>query len=117
MNAQSPLRVLGTVLVVTAVANYCLVGANNHTRLAGGHDLRPLLFPATLMLVGGLGLISHQGWAKVISSILVATAGVWVIVHSLLVLPIAHSLFSLSIGVALFVPLFLTIRHRMRAES
>lgn len=117
MKSMSPLRIFGAFLIALSLVNYFLVGANNHTRLAGGHDLRPLLFSATLMLIGGLGLISSRRWARTSSSILIACAGGWVIGHSLFVSPIPQALFSVSIGAGLFIPLFLTVIYRLRAGA
>jgi hypothetical protein len=117
MTDMSPSRAIGAVLVMAGVLSFALVAANDHTRRIGGNDLRPLMLTGSLMLAGGIGLISRQRWIKNLSTILLATVGVWVVVHALTVLPMPAALFSVVLGIMLLIPFFLTVRRWIRLKS
>ena len=112
MSEPPPSKIFGAILIALGVAQFALVAANDHTRRLGGRDLRSLLLLASLMMVGGVALVSSRWWVKAVSSVILAGAGCWVIIHSLLVLPIDAALPGVLIGGALLFPLLHSVRGR-----
>ena len=95
------LEATGVLLVVCAIFSGVLAYALFKGR--NGHGLGNMILGGTLMLVGGVGFILPQLWAKLSSSFLLAGAGVWLFFVD------AFRWSNLKLDCLLFIPLVLTL--------
>jgi len=64
-----PFKVFGAALVSVSLCCDVAVYANRFARHAGGHNLLPLLVPAALMAIVGIGLMQDRFWAAAVFAI------------------------------------------------
>jgi hypothetical protein len=118
MKGSTTKQAFGLILWIGGILEFGLVYLNTEARRRGGHDLTPLLYTASLMMIGGFGLIFPQRWAKLVSSILLAASAVWSTIHGFLVLGmVPQMLLGTAIDCALCIPLFITVRGLMKSND
>lgn len=106
-----PFEILGVILIVMAALMLGAVIANIERAANGGHNLRPLLLPAVLLVILGIGLLFQHRWAAVLVSVIAAVCGGWVAIGSLITVPMPWSLLNVLFGGVIFSPSVLVWRH------
>lgn len=88
-----------------------LVLANGQARLHGGHNLAAVTVPALTLFLIGIGLFLHKKWSAALFFVLCAVGGIWVIVGSIVAVPMPWSILDMLLGSAMLVPCFVTVRY------
>jgi hypothetical protein len=110
MNSISPFRLFGILtLLAGLIVSLSLVG--NQERVAvGGHDLASAAPVSISLIIIGVGLILHRKWAAVLLTVGSLTLAIWMIVGSILLVPLPWSLINIGIGSVLCLPAVITVR-------
>jgi hypothetical protein len=101
----------GVCFVILAVLGFGAVVANRATAELGGHDLAPLSGPAALLLIIGCGLYLRRKWAALLFILVSVAIGGWMIVGSVLAVPMPWMMLNFCFGLGLMAPCALVRRN------
>jgi len=109
-------QVTGIVMLCIATAIAILIYANRDVRLSGGRDLW-LLWPwcVGLSVLGGLQLFGVT-IAFILSSLLSAAAGAWLVI-SVFYVPLPWSMLNILMGFVLSLPLITLLSFLMNSNN
>jgi hypothetical protein len=99
-----------TLLVATAMI--VLVLLNLRTRQLGGHDLSRMWVPSVFFVIAGVGLLFSKKWAAIMLAVPLAALGTWLVVRSLIDLPLQWAASNVLIGLVMITPAIVLYRKR-----
>ena len=107
---MSVFRVFGSLALAFGALGLIVVLANLGRGSLGGHSLLPFTGAALFSVLIGLGLLFHRKWAAVLFAVILASIGVWMVILSILKVPLPWLILNIAFGAALLVPAVITVR-------
>ena len=109
-------RILGVVTLLLGLMFIFLYFANSNVRQHGGKDLSVLLWFGLLTIAISLCVILLMRWAIVLVASCYMLIGGWLILGSMLYVPLPECLTNICVGLFLLAPMFLLIRKEKRIK-
>jgi hypothetical protein len=104
-------RAIGTIVIAFAIVCLLLVAVNRYPAAHGGRDLSGGTFPATALLVIGVGLFFGKRLAAILFALITGIMGVWLCIGSLISVPMPFALINIAMGLGLLSPCIAVRRH------
>jgi dolichyl-phosphate-mannose--protein O-mannosyl transferase len=105
-------RSIGACLFFLAALVCAMVVVKEHTSKLSTRDLRSFLLTAALLAVGGFGMMMSARWVKLLTSVIIACSGLWVIVRDTFIARMPDPIVSIMFGVLLCLPAIFALRPR-----
>jgi hypothetical protein len=107
---MSPFRIFGSLALAFGVLGIIVVFANLGRGPLGGHSLVPFTSAALFSVLIGLGLLFHRKWAAVLFAVTLASIGMWMVILSIVKVPLPWLILNIAFGGVLLVPGVITVR-------